>query len=156
MSDKSNTSAQGALYEIRWTVEKFRNGELIETVQDEGNLLLNAGRDLIYQLISGAGGTPFDAANSVIWVGNGTTPADPAQTGMVGGTTYSKAMEAGFPTVVNGALRFKARFLENQANFAWNEFGVSNGTVMLNRKVQAIGTKTSEDEWVFTVEIRFS
>lgn len=147
--------ATGALYEIRWTVEKYRQGELYETLDFTANLLLNAGRDLLYQLLTGTGGTPFNAANSLVWVGNGTTPADATQTGLTGSSSLSKGMEAGFPAVVNGALRFKARFLEPQANFAWKEFGVSNGTVMLNRKTQDIGTKTSEDEWVFTVEIRF-
>lgn len=149
------SAATGALYEVKWTVEKYRDGQLYDTILQEGNLLLNAGRDLLYQLLTGAGGIPFNAANSKVYVGNGTTVADATQTGLVGSSTFNKGMESGFPAVVNGGLRYKARFLEAEANFAWKEFGISNGTVMLNRKVQDIGTKTSDDEWVFTVEIRF-
>lgn len=148
--------ATGALYEIYWKVEKYRNGKLYSTQEDAGNLLLNSGRDLLYQLMTGTGGTPFNNGNSLVYVGNGTTPADATQTGLTGGSTFSKGMETGFPTVVNGELRFKARFLEPEANFAWKEFGVSNGVVMLNRKTQDIGTKTSDDEWVFTVAVRIS
>lgn len=146
----------GALYEIFWQVDKYRDGKLVDTIQDAGNLLLNSGRDLLYQLLTGTGGTPFNSSNSVVYVGNGTTPADATQTGLTGSSTFSKGMETGFPTVVNGELRFKARFQEPEANFAWKEFGVSNGVVMLNRKTQDIGTKTSDDEWVFTVAIKIS
>ena len=151
----SKTLTTGALYDITWQLDKYKAGKLYDTVKAEGNLLLNAGRDTLYTLMMGTGGTPFNSANSQVWVGNGTTPADATQTGLLGSSTYSKGMEAGFPAVQSGAARFKARFLEAEANFAWKEFGVSNGTVMLNRKVQDIGTKTLEDEWVFTIEIRF-
>lgn len=147
-------TSTGALYEIFWQVEKYHEGRLYETLGASGNLLLNTGRDLLYQLMTGTGGTPFNATNSKVWVGNGTTPPDASQTGLVGSSTFSKSMEAGFPTVVNGELRFKARMAEPEANFAWKEFGVSNGSVMLNRKTQDIGTKTSDDEWVFTVAIK--
>lgn len=146
--------APGALYEIGWRVDKYRDGTLYESRESSGNLLLNTGRELLYQLMTGTGGTPFNNTNSLVWVGNGTTPADATQTGLTGSSTFSKHMETGFPTVVNGELRFKARFGEPEANFAWKEFGVSNGTVMLNRKTQDIGTKTSDDEWVFTVAIK--
>lgn len=168
-------------YEIKWTLSKYDADqtegltldeldqvEPKEVLEIDGNLMLNQGRDLMNNLLMGAGSpTPMSATTSLIHVGDSTaseskTQTDLQATGVYNDTSgtphkWKKPMEAGFPQVVNGAIRYKARFVSVEANFQWNEFGVSNGTTLFNRKVASpsIGTKTTEDEWVFSVEINF-
>ena len=170
-------------YRITSTISKYTAGEVRgatfeelltfcrphDEVVIEGNLMLNQGRDLLNSLLMGTGTpTPLSAANALICVGDSTvtevrTQTELQATGSYNDTTnvphkWRKPMESGFPQVVNGALRYKARFISQEANHAWNEFGVSNGGLLFNRKVASpsIGTKTTEDEWVFSVELSFS
>lgn len=168
-------------YEIKWQIRKYAANEVQDLTLDEldnvtpkevidieGNIMLNQGRDLINNLLMGVGNpTPLSAANALIHVGDSTAAESKTQTDLQATGTYNdtsgtphkwkKPMEAGFPQVVNGAIRYKARFVSAEANFQWNEFGVSNGTTLFNRKVASpsIGTKTTEDEWVFSVELNF-
>lgn len=169
-------------YEIKWTLSKYDASETEglsldeldalqpkETVEIDGNMMLNAGRDILNALLMGTGNpTPMSASTALIYVGDSSVGESKLQTDLQATGTYNdtvgtphkwkKPMESGFPQVVNGAVRYKARFLSAEANFAWNEFGVSNGVTLFNRKVASpsIGTKTTEDEWVFSVEINFS
>ena len=65
-------------------------------------------------------------------------------------------MEASFPTRTANAIDFKASFGSSVGNFAWAEWGVFNHAstgVMLNRKVEALGTKASGSTWVLTVTL---
>ncbi|GAA5500453.1 hypothetical protein Dxin01_00174 [Deinococcus xinjiangensis] len=169
-------------YQIKWTVEKYSTGGLAipsltelegdlkpyERVEIDSNMMLNQGRDLLNNMLMGSGSpTPLSAANALVHVGNSSLAEAKTQTELQAAGVYNdtsgtpmkwkKGMESGFPQVVNGAIRYKARFLSAEANFAWNEFGVSNGTLLFNRKVASpsIGTKTVEDEWVFSVELNF-
>lgn len=160
-------------YEIKWTLRKYdaaqtaglTDAELesvtpLETLYIDGNLMLNQGRDLINGLLMGTGGIAMSTATALIHVGDSSVSEVKTQTDLQGAGTYNdttgtphkwkKPMESGFPQVVNGAIRYKARFLSAEANFAWNEFGVSNGTALFNRKVASpsIGTKTTEDELI--------
>lgn len=167
-------------YEIKWTLSKYDATESAglsdaeleqltprEVIEIDGNMMLNQGRDLLNALLMGTGGTAMTAALALVHVGDSSQSELKTQTDLQATGTYNdssgtphkwkKPMESGFPQVVNGAIRYKARFLSAEANFAWNEFGVSNGTLLFNRKVAnpSIGTKTTEDEWVFSVELNF-
>ena len=100
----------------------------------------------------GAAYTAFNNANARLGVGTSTTAHAIGQTDLLG-TSFRKAMDAGFPTNSSGTLTFKATFGTTEANFAWNEWGVFNagsGGTMLNRKVQSLGTKPSSEQWVLT------
>jgi len=63
-------------------------------------------------------------------------------------------MEATYPQRAANALTFRALFATDEANFTWAEWGVFNAVAagtMMNRKVEALGTKTSAQSWQLTV-----
>lgn len=69
-------------------------------------------------------------------------------------------MDTGYPTYgASQKITFRATFNGSEANYAWNEFSVDNGSTPaknLNRKVSAQGTKTSGQVWQITLEISLS
>lgn len=170
-------------YSIRWIVDKHRAYDVAGVSADEigsvtpyeqrvvnNNGLLSTGRDVLADLLVGkAGAVPFDTTRARVHVGDSTSPFSAADTDLraVGdyndtvGTPHKwyKGMDtSAYPQYTNGVLKFRSRFLSPEANFQWNEFGVGNGVVLFNRKVASpsVGLKTSEDEWVFSVELSFS
>ena len=143
-----------------------------------GNVLVNGGADVIWERVTtpkpstSSTGTITGAYSTVaaIGVGISTATATAAQTALQGTTaatqTAYKVMAATYPTHTTGtstAARsavFRSLFSTAQANFAWNEWGVFNSTRsakrMLNRKVQALGTKTSAATRQITVTLTLS
>jgi hypothetical protein len=112
--------------------------------------LTNAGRDLIAAAIVGATYTPYNNANAYIGVGDGTTAFAKTQTDLQGANKLRRPMMAGYPQLSGNIITWRASFGPNDANFAWNEFGVFNastGGTMLLRLVQSKGTKQSGDTW---------
>jgi hypothetical protein len=68
-------------------------------------------------------------------------------------------MDSGYPSVSGQTVTFQATFQSTEANWAWNEFGVANssaGTVLLNRKVSAQGTKLAGQIWTLILTITLS
>lgn len=136
-----------------------------EIVEDEGNLLTTAGLNRITSLIIGGGGQAYNNANTRIGVGNSNTAAAVGQTDLQAAAGASnrqfKVMDATYPQQSNGVITAKSTFATGEANFAWEEWCLDNGTadgttvtaVMLNRKVTALGTKTSASAWAFTIAI---
>ena len=120
--------------------------------------LTTAGINFISQAVLGQGNA-FNAVNARIGVGNGTTAFAVAQTDLQGTSKLRKAMDTGYPTVTPPVVTFKSTFAQNEANFAWNEWGIFNaatGGVMLNRVVESNGTKQSNQTWVLEVAITFA
>lgn len=171
MSNAAEAVSQKS-WNVLWTIEKFndtpeaeikgRKPDEILIVED--NLLLNDGiTALLTLLIGGATYPAFTNANSYIWVGDSATAAAAAQTDLQAVTNkLEKGMEATFPSVSGQTVTFKSSFGSSEANWAWAEIGVSNGTPidatekMLNRKVASMGTKASGATWVVTVTITIS
>ncbi|HEX2066091.1 MAG TPA: hypothetical protein VHI93_04690 [Candidatus Thermoplasmatota archaeon] len=94
-------------------------------------------------------GTAFSNANARIGVGDSTTAEAASQTGLQAATnkTY-KAMDSGYPTYgTSQQIVFRATFSGSEANYAWNEFTVDNGTTSLNRTQSAQSTKASGQVW---------
>lgn len=148
----------------RWDrTEDYEAGAPPDTVAEyEGNLLLNAGITRLGNLLVGAGGTAFNTANSRIGVGNSSTAAAAGQTDLQGASKYFKLVDsAGWSGQVG---TWVATFGSGDANFAWEEWGIDNGTAssatvtapLLNRKVTSMGTKGSGSTWVMTVTITVS
>lgn len=119
--------------------------------------LSNAGRNAIAAAIVGGTFTAFNNANAYIGVGDSTTAFAATQTDLVASTNkLRKGMQASYPTLSSNVMTFSALFSTSEANFAWQEWGVFNASssgVMLNRKVESLGTKTSAQSWQFTVEV---
>ena len=116
--------------------------------------LTTTGRNFIAQAVMNDTPTFFDNANAYIGVGDSATAFSAAQTDLQATTNkLRKGMETGFPTRTDNVLTFKASFGDTEANWVWNEWGVFNAAtagVMLNRKVESLGTKAG-GTWNLTV-----
>lgn len=120
--------------------------------------LTTAGRNFITQAIINDSPTFFNNSNAYLAVGDSTTAFAVGQTDLQATTNkIRKAMDATYPTRSANQLTFKATYGTSEANFAWNEWGIFNastGGVMLNRKVESLGTKVAGTAtWVFTVTL---
>lgn len=163
---KSLGISEHSKWEVQWRLEKFSStaakmaGEKpYEVLFDTQNIILDTGANEMLRLISGTGGTAFSSANSYIYVGTDTTPENASQSGVIatGANRAYAQMDTGYPVVSNRQLIYRASFGETQANFAWNEASIVNGTganaVSMNRKVTSLGTKTTGN---WTLEIKIS
>lgn len=114
----------------------------------------------IAKALKGDALTLFNNANAHIGSGDSSSAFAAGQTDLQAATNkFRQPMEATFPTRTGAALTFKSIFAAGDANYVWNEWGVFNAAaagVMLNRKVEALGTKTSSQEWEFTVSLTFA
>lgn len=140
--------------------EDYEAGRIPDSVEKfDGNLLLNAGIARLGSLLTGAGGTAFNAANSRIGVGNSGTAASAGQTDLQGASKHFQLVDSAVWSAQTGT--WVATFASGDANFAWEEWGIDNGTVsgstvtspLLNRKAVSMGTKASGAVWVLTVTI---
>lgn len=151
-------------YKAVWVIRKFIDEESYLSNKPYGvvvmqpNVLLNEGVNELFTILCSSGGTKFDNANAHLGVGDGFTPADPAQTGLLGANKLYKGMDTGFPTF--GTLQkatWRATFGGSEANFAWREFTVANGSddgaVNLNRLVSDQGVKVSGQVWELSLSI---
>lgn len=124
--------------------------------------LTNAGRNFIRDAVSGnAAPVLFSNANARLCVGNGNTAFAGAQTDLVGASTTRRPMDVGFPDFTQGSniTRFRSTFGTGDANHTWEEWGVANAAatgVLLNRKVESLGTKTSAQTWELTADLTFN
>jgi hypothetical protein len=151
-----------------WTVTKFEDngaferGEHYEKNVIEGNLLLNEGITEFLSLLTGGAATAFSNANARLGVGDSTAAAAATQSALQGtANKLYKAMESGYPTVTSQSVNFRSVFGSTDANFAWEEFSVMNGSdettaKNLNRKVSSQGTKASGQTWQLDLTITFS
>lgn len=155
-----------ARWQPRWLIEKYSGVEIspenrYETVEFEGNLLLNEGITQLLNLLIGATATNYNAANARIGVGDSATAAAPTQTGLIAVTNrFWRPMDATFPQVSGQTVSYRATFGSAEANFAWNEFTIVNTAddtgQNLCRRVQTMGVKASGTTWVVTVTITIS
>lgn len=159
----------------RWTITRFANDAdfhagkrytreealalfgVDQMTEIDGNLLLNAGITAMLTLLIGGGGTAYNNANAYIGVGDSTTAAAATQTNLQASTnkTY-KGMATSYPQVSSQTVTFQAVFGVSDANYAWQEFIISNGssgTTALNRVVSAQSTKMSGQTWTVNVAV---
>ncbi len=121
--------------------------------------LTNAGRDFIADAIMNAGPPTFyDNSNAYLGVGDSATAFNKTQSDLIAATNKLRdAMEASYPSQPSAnQLAFRSLFGTSQANFAWAEWGVFNAAaagIMLTRKVEALGTKTSAQSWQLTATL---
>lgn len=129
--------------------------------------LLQTGRNCISALLISTGvgtGTarPYNSTGAYFVVGNSTATHATNQTWMQGASSTMTDMDSTYPQRATNVLSFRSTFSTEEANFAWNEWGIWNSTSttdananMLNRKVEdpSLGTKTSAQSWQITAEI---
>jgi hypothetical protein len=141
-----------------------------------GNLVTNVGWGRIARLAIGTAVTAFTTATTRIGAGVGTGAAAGNDTDLSGGAGatgrfFQPVSGAGTATDGTGTsgtgsatLAFASTFGTGDANFAWGEFGVDQGTAtgttvvapLLNHKVSAQGTKASGQTWSATVTFTFT
>lgn len=119
----------------------------------------NGARDFFAAATIGESTTDFTNANAYIGVGDGTTAFAVSQTDLTASTNkLRKGMNATYPSRSTNVLTFQSTFLESEANFAWNEWGVFNAAssgTMLSRLVQSLGTKPNTEQWRLTATLTY-
>jgi hypothetical protein len=139
---------------------------------EESNVIASAGWDRLLTLGIGGGGTAYASASARIGVGTATATANSGQTDLQAATGTANRnwqMVTGAGTVGTGTgarrLSFVATFGTGEANFAWQEWGIDQGTTsgngavvgaLLNRAVSAQGTKASGQTWTATAQLDFT
>lgn len=152
-------------WRVEWQVEKWADtarkiaGFSPDEVVCAGqNIILDTGANEMLKLITGTGGTAFNASNSYIYVGTDSTAENASQTGVIstGANRAYAGMDTGYPMVSSRQMIYRASFGDTSANFAWNEAAILNGTganaVAMNRKVSTLGTKAS-GTWTLQITI---
>jgi hypothetical protein len=130
-----------------------------------GNSLVTVGAQRVSDLLTGTG-TAFSSTRGVAGVGTSTTAFSAAHTALQG-TAYYQGLDSA-PGSVNGVITAYSTFTGSNANHAWEEWcwaiatatpvastnfntATTTGT-MLNRKVQAMGTKVSTAVWTLAAQ----
>lgn len=144
-----------------------------DVVEIEGNLLLNEGIQRMVDLMIAAvsnqvAANAYGSTNAFIGVGDSSTAEAATQTDLQAATNhFYKGMNATFPSRSSQTVSFASDFTSAEANYAWAEWSVTAGattasgsgfligTTNLNRKVSALGTK-STGTWTLTAQITFS
>lgn len=139
-----------------------------ELVVVEKNLLVYGGASAFWNrlLVSAPAVTQFDNTNARIGVGASATATTATMTDLQT-TPTRKALDATYPIHTDATTAgaqtavFRASFTAAEANIAWNEWAIFNGTLttgaaaggrMLNRVVAALGTKSS-GTWQLTLTL---
>lgn len=176
-----NEQGDKVMWRAKWKVEKRMGnwtGEQVikglaplpyEVLQQEGNLLMYGGASCLWECLigngtAGAGNLQFFAnGNAAIGVGDSADPEAATQTDLQAATNKLRlGMDGTYPqhsdATTSGAasIKFQSTFGSAQANFTWAEFGVFNATVgqrMLNRKVSAMGVKSSGATWTLLLTL---
>lgn len=124
------------------------------------NGLLDEGMDEMWDLCDGTAGTTlYNNANARVGVGNSAAAFNKTHTGLQGASTAFAAMDAGFPTSTTQKINAKGSFPSGQAEFAWEEYTIDNGSVRnknLNRALSSKGTKPAGETWTLEVQITLS
>ena len=119
--------------------------------------MTNALRDFWAQVTIGEAVTSFNNANARIGAGDSSTAFAATQTDLQAATNkFRKGMEATYPQRSGNVWTFRSLFATGEANFDWNEWGIFNAAsagVMMARKVESMGTKTSVQSFQLTLTI---
>jgi hypothetical protein len=123
--------------------------------------LTDSGALEIARMIMNDAPTLYTNANARIGVGDSATAFAVGQNDLVAATNkLRKAMDATYPQRSTNVLTFRSTFATGEANWTWSEWGIFNagptGGTMLNRKVEALGVKTSSQSWELTCAITIS
>lgn len=159
-------TSEGFKISTHWTVSKYHGDDETpyETLEIPGNLLTYGGASAFWERLIGTGVTAFDNTNAYLGVGDSSTAAAATQTDLQAASNkHREAMDATYPLHTDGtgsssnaSITYFSTFETGDANFAWNELGLFNASSsgrMLNRKVQAMGTKTSSDTWTLSLTL---
>jgi len=138
-----------------------------ETLEFDNSLVNTGLTDFGNGLIGGAL-TVYSNANAKIGVGDtvGATAVTDTdlKAAVAAANRWIQAMDATYPVLSNGVTTWRATFATGNANFAWQEMAISNSasagavalTRMLNRFLNAAGTKPGTQSWQLTITLTLS
>ena len=145
--------------------------DMYEEIHVDGNMVMYGGTSNLWECLKGLGNaTPgnvkcyYDNTNAAIGVGDSATAEAATQNDLSAATNKLRvAMDATYPTHTDGQVDgaddivFRSTFTTGQANWVWAEWGIFNSPTaatgrMLNRKVEALGTKTT-GTWQLTITL---
>lgn len=137
-----------------------------ETITEHSNLFTTGGWDRMLALSIGSAVQAYDATHTRIGIGTATAAAASGDTSLTAtGTASVWSRVTGVGTVGTGTgsrrLSFVSTFGTGDANMAWAEWGIDQGTAtgvstgaattpLLNHAVSAQGTKASGQTWTAT------
>jgi hypothetical protein len=134
-----------------------------EVIDAGRNLFLTAGIARLWANFTAVPGATavFDATHSRVGVGDGATAVTAADTDFTGSTNKYWQISDGAPVLASNTCKFTSTFPTGQGNFAWNKWGVDNGTAsgatvtapLFNAAAVALGTKTAAAAWAFSVTL---
>lgn len=127
-----------------------------EVTEPVHNLLMTAGVNMIWQLVTGQGGTAFSSTGAYIGVGDSSTAAAATQTDLQASTNKLRKQVSGAPAISNNVCTFSATFGTSDGNWNWNEIAVFNASAsgtMLNRFVAGLGAKSNSASWTINVTV---
>lgn len=172
---------ESARWHCKTVLRKF-NGDstapedMYEELEIDGNILVTGGVSALWEYAMGRTTVGYlNNASAAIGVGtnNASTTANETtgDTGLAATNASDrlrKGMDATYPQHSDGTsgtapktITLRSTFATTEANFVWNEWGVFNSVAetgtglnrMINRKVQALGTKAAGTTWQLTVTI---
>lgn len=153
------------IWHCRYRVDKYHDGREPdgrpdEVLEGEGNMLMNAGIQVMLDLLArnGAGPVYSNSALAYLAVGDnsvGPSAEDPTDTTLDNELARVQATAV----VTNQSVAFSASFGGAVGTGDWEEVGTFNAAAagdMLNRIVSSLGTKPGGATWVLTVTITIS
>lgn len=144
-----------------------------EMTEHHGNAVLQAGWARVLANLTSvpASAAVFDATHTRIGVGDGTTAVNAASdtdlSAASGSTHRWFQLVSGAPTIggtIPKTCAWSATLGTSDGNFAWQEFGIDNGTAsgntvaapLLNRALSNQGTKVAGQTWTVTATMSFT
>lgn len=167
------TGKYGFIQPNSWMFHKVKVDpySVTQSLPHEHNLITTVGWNQILVLAFGGGGTTYASASCRLGVGTSTVAASASQTDIAGATIAGRYWQpiSATPTTATGTgakrLVFTATVGTGDANFAWQEWGLDQGTTtgsgvvvgaLLNRAVSNQGTKVSGQTWTATCNLDFT
>jgi hypothetical protein len=170
-------------WKVELEIQKFFNNESYkkgipdEVLTVQGNQLTYDGTQHIWNRLIGSASTlPFNHESSAVGIGNSDMAidfTDTLQSKLQGVNQQFVKMDDDFPRIIRPeigniegvSLLFRSTFTEDQGNFDWREWGIANyfdpvtllpnpAYIMLNRKVEPMGTKAIGSTWIVLTRIR--
>jgi hypothetical protein len=167
---------QPVQWRCNWKLEKRwgddQSVDPYEVVEQSGNLLMYGGASCLWETLIGNGTastgqalTYFSSSNATLGVGDSNTAEAATQTDLQASTNKTRKSATATHTdgTTSGAasITFAATFSTSDANYTWAEWIIGNSLTggtgrILNRKVAALGVKTSAASWSLSVTLSIS
>ena len=147
-----------ALLRVDKYPDRAVDGHPDEVLEVEGNILQNAGIQLLLDLLAALGGTAYtNSGNAYLAVGDNARAQaeDATETNFNPDELDRKQATA---SVSGSVVTFQATFNDDNSLGDWEEVGVFNNAAadtgaLLNRFLSTLGTKGAGQTWVLTLTI---